>query len=286
MAAIAPALGSAFEPAQAVTTAAGPDWEPDCGFLPSGELVVAWSDLTSGVAHLTWASRAATAAAFGPPSPVDASTAAEPRVRGTQIQTALSNDARVMVWLDYRNGAWDVYAARWGGAAYGSIQRIDGAPPEDFERLCGEPRVEALGDRVVATWSDLRNRGAHPDIGLAASSDGGVTWLARVLVPDGPGSMESRTRGGTAMPRYRPALAFDPAGAATLVFQDLAPEKSAISSALFSGTSVSEPLRIDDTADSPVSLTRPRVASLGASRIVVWEDDRDGSYRIYATRLD
>jgi hypothetical protein len=66
------------------------------------------------------------------------------------------------------------------------------------------------------------------------------------------------------------------------VFQDLAPDKSAIFGAVLGQGAA----RIDDTADAPVSLTRPRAAHAGSTPFVVWEDDRDGAYRIYAAPLD
>jgi hypothetical protein len=66
------------------------------------------------------------------------------------------------------------------------------------------------------------------------------------------------------------------------VFQDLAPGKSA----LYGATPGAPATRVDDTADSPLSLTRPRAGRAGPTPFVVWEDDRDGAYRIYAALLD
>jgi hypothetical protein len=283
-AATAPGLGAPFEPPIAVGAGSGPEWEPDCGFLPSGELVVVWSDLSSGVARL-FASTRGSGAAFSAPVAVDPSTAGRPRVEGTQIQPALSNDARALVWLDYRDRSWDVYAARWDGSAFSGAVRIDGAAPEQHERLCGEPRVEAAGELVVATWTDLRDRRAHPDIAFATSADGGLTWSGRQLVSGGPGSVPSRTRGGSSMPRYRPDVVLAGAGA-RLVFQDLAPDKSAIALAQVAAESAGGPARLDDTGEAPVSLTRPRAAQLAQATLIVWEDDRDGAARIYAARRD
>lgn len=281
MAAVAPSAGAAFEPPLQVSSGPGPGWEPDCGFGASGELVVVWSDLASGVARLSFAERAGAAASFSAPQPVDATSAGAPRVQGTQLEPALANDASVVVWLDYRDRSWDVYAARRVGGSFGPSQRIDGAPPETHERLCGEPRVEASGNQLMAAWTDLRDRRAHPDIAFAVSTDGGATWSERRLVPGGPGSIASRSRGGSAMPRYRPAIAGD-----AIVFQDLAPAKGGLSLALVSAGTAQAPVRIDDTAAQPIHLTRPRAARLGSATLVVWQDNREGTSRIFAARLE
>jgi hypothetical protein len=84
------------------------------------------------------------------------------------------------------------------------------------------------------------------------------------------------------MPRYRPDPLVTAGAPARLVFQDLAPDKSAI----FAAALGSAAARADDTADAAVSLTRPRAGHAGSSPFVVWEDDRDGAYRIYAALLD
>jgi hypothetical protein len=279
MAALAPAIGQAFAAPSALPASGGPQWEPDCAFSASGELTVLFSELGSGIPRLVFTTRGSTESGFAALLPVDETSVEEPRVDGTQIQPALSSDGSVAVWLDYRDHSWDVYAARREGAAFGTSQRIDGAGPERWERLCGEPRVEALGEEVIAAWTDLRERRAHPDIAFSTSSDGGRTWSPAGRVPGGPGSEPSRTQGGGAMPRYRPAIAMSASGA-ELFFQDLAPEKSGISRSRISRGVAGAAERFDDTAAAAVSLTRPRAAG----SLVIWEDDRDGSYRIYASR--
>ena len=43
--------------------------------------------------------------------------------------------------------------------------------------------------------------------------------------------------------------------------------------------------RLDDTGALPLSLTRPRLHHTAGARVVVWEDDRQGGYRIAVARI-
>lgn len=286
-AALAASAGADFEKPVAVAPGAGAKWWPDCGFVGSGDLVVVWSDFESGVAKLRLARRAAGQGAFEAAVPVDPSSDAEPRVEGSQVQASISQTGGHLAWLDYRERAWDVYVARFDGASFTPSKRID--PPgagSETERLNGEPEVAADGDRVLVTWSDLRGRRGHSDVSFAWSTDGGQSFGAKKDVPGGVASELSRSSGGTAMPRYRPAVALGASGA-DLVFQDLSPDKSAIfRSALSTTGEASPPVRLDDTAAAPISLTQPRVARAGAALLVVWSDERSGASRIYASRME
>ncbi len=190
VAATAAAIGDGFGAPMAVAPGGGTQWAGGCGITPTGELRVVWTDVTSGVPHVMLSRRASGAAAFEPPLAVDASTAGLPRVEGAQAEPAISGDGAHVAWLDYRDRSWDVYAARCDGAALSAIARVDGAPTADErERLHGEPRVAALGDRVIVTWTDLRERRGHPDIALCQSTDAGVTFGPRQAVPGGPAEL-------------------------------------------------------------------------------------------------
>lgn len=282
--AVAPSDGSPF--GTPIDVSVSPGWDPDCAFLPNGELVVSFSDVSSGIPRAFVARLPSGAQSFDAPVPLDPSTSALPRVQGTQVMTALSATGGNVAWLDYRDKSWDVYAARFDGAVVSSVQRVDAASsPDDAERLHAEPRVETLGQRVVVAWSDLRDRRGFTDIAFAVSDDGGTTFSERRLVPGGAATTPPRTAGGTAMPRFRPDVVLAADGG-TLVFQDLSRDKSAIFRAPLGQAGVAQaPQRVDDTGESPVTLTHARAAALGDSVIVVWEDDRDGPYRIYMSRL-
>lgn len=286
-AALAPSAGAAFEKPLAVAKSAGAQWWADCGFVGAGELAVVWSDFASGVAKLRFARRAAGQAAFEAALVVDPTSDAEPRLDGTQVEADISQTGGHVVWLDYRAHAWDVYVTRFDGTGFTPSRRVDTAPAgAESERLNGEPRVEADGARVLVTWSDLRDRRGHSDISYSLSTDGGATFGERKDVPGGVATGLARSSGGTAMPRYRPAVALRSDGA-DLVFQDLSLEKSAIfASALTAAGEASAPKRLDDTANAPVSLKEPRVARAGAALLVVWSDDRLGPSRIYTSRVE
>lgn len=278
------APGEGFGTADSVAPGAGPQWEADCAYTPQGELVVTWVDLSSGVARVHIAKRGLSG--FGTPLAADASTNGAARLLGTQVQPALSSDGAHLVWLDYRDKSWDVRHARFDGASVSPSTRVDGpGAADERERLHGEPRVEALGQRVVVTWSDLRDRRAFSDVALVQSDDGGQSFGARAVVPGGPELLGAASSGGSALPRFRPDVVVE-SGRALLVFQDLAPEKSAIFAAPLSAAGApGQAARADDTGVSAVSLTRPRVASTGSGAFVVWEDDRDGAYRIYGSAV-
>ncbi len=258
-----------------------------CGFLANGDLLVAWTGFLDGVPKVRLARRASSAGAFDAAIAADSSVDAQPRMNGAQVQPALSESGGHLVWLDYRNHSWDVFHARFDGSAIGPAMRIDGVAASDTrERLHGEPRVEAAGTRVIVAWSDLAERRGHADIGFVVSDDAGTTWSERRFVPAGPATTPARSSGGDSMPRYRPALALDASGG-TLVFQDLAPDKSGIfASKLDAAGTSGAAARSDDTGSSAVSLTRPRATRLATGTLVAWEDDRDGAPQIYFTKLD
>lgn len=262
----------------AIDTVGGPAWEPSCALTEDGVLRIAYTDLSSGVPRVAFVERAAGQTAFSSPVEVDPSTAPLPRVTGSQLQPALSDDGRHVVWLDYRDRSWDVHASRWEGANFGVARRIDGSPSAgETERLHGEPRIARLGDRLVVSFSELRNRRAHSDVGIVQSADDGLTWSAPLVAHGGVASGAAMSAGGSAWPRYRPDVALADGGG-WVVFQDLAPGKGALSiAALQPGV---EPTRLDDTGSSAVSLTRPRARVALDKLLVVWEDDRDGRLQI------
>jgi Carbon-nitrogen hydrolase len=283
----APKLGAPFAPPVAVAPGeAGAQWDPDCGFDSSGDLFVAWTGFENDVPRVHLARRASGSAAFDPAVSVDPSTSGAPRLGGAQVEPAVSETGGSIVWLDYRDHSWDVYAARFDGTSVSDVTRIDGIDASDTrERLHGEPRVEADGSRRVAAWTDLAERRGHADVALAVSDDGGLSWSKRRVVPGGPASEAPRSSGGKSMPRYRPALALD-AGGGIVSFQDLSADKSAIFGASLDASGMpSAPARIDDTADAAVKLTRPRATRLAGATLLVWEDTREGARRIYFTRL-
>jgi len=284
--AVAPNAGATFGAPISVAPGSAAQWDPDCGFLPGGDLAVVWTDFASGVAKIRVARLPQAGTSFDAPVAVDPSTDAAERLAGTQVSPAISESGGHLTWLDYRDRSWDVYVASFDGSAVTGVKRVDAQPAaDDRERLHGEPRIEAAGDRVLVAWTDLRDRRGMSDIAFAWSEDAGQTFSERRLVPGGPASLDARSSGGSAMPRFRPAIALD-ATSAELVFQDLSPDKGAIfRSAIDSSGSAATSTRVDDTATSALSLTHPRAVRLGSSTLVVWEDDRESAYRVYASRL-
>jgi hypothetical protein len=254
----------------------GPQWEPSCGFFDD-RLVLAWTDLRSGVPMLRSASRAWAMATF------DASVAVDPpamplRMNGAQLQPSISPEGGHLVWCDYRERSWDIYYSRFDGSAFAPGLRIDGVAGER-ERLHADPRVVARGARVLVAWTDLHDRRAHSDIGYALSDDGGATFSAHAAVPGGAEELGGVSAGGAALSRFRPAIAADEGGE-MLVFQDVTPAKGALMVAAIGAP----PERLDDTGEAAVSLTRPAAARALGATVAAWEDDRDGLLQIYLSR--
>jgi hypothetical protein len=257
------------------------EWQPRCGMLDDDQIAIVWSDFRQGSPRVLMSRRLWDLEAYAVPVAVDPSAPpADERLAGAQLMPAISPEGGHVVWLDYRDRSWDVYHARWDGAAFTPAQRIDGAG-SDSERLHGEPRVVAHRDRVVVSFTDLHDRRAQSDIAWVTSNDGGATWSPHAVVPGGAEALGGLESGGAALSRFRPALAFAGGSStgAVAVFQDLAPQKSALFAAFLGDAAF--PKRIDDTGAAPNSLTHPSVARVTGGLLVVWEDDRSGEPRIH-----
>jgi predicted amidohydrolase len=283
------AMGAAPAPATAVDAGDGPQWEPSCGFVGAAgqELVVAWTDVRTGVPRVRFARRAANAGPFERSLEIDPATARLPRLDGSQLQPALSPSGGHVAWIDYRDRSWDVYYARWDGAAFGRPQRID-AVGGAAERLHGEPRIAGAAERVAVVYGDLHGRRGHSDVGFALSEDSGKSWSKHAALPGGVDALGERSAGGGAMARAHPAIAAD-ASRVVIALQDLAPGKSSVAVAWMEGLGAAggpgAPERVDDTGPAPVTLRRPAVALTSRGALVAWEDDRDGPLGVFVTEV-
>lgn len=251
-----------------------PQFNPVCAFTDNDEVAVAWVDMATGIPRMRYSERL-----FNGPNTALASDESSNELtglQGAQWGPTIAPGGHI-VWLDYRESDWGLYYARWTDALSDPV-RIDGI--DDANRFLSDPSISASGETVTVTFTDRHGGRDHADIGIV-SWTGAVGSAVHTVVPSGPESEASISAGGAAASRFRPVVLQDGAEA-RVFFQDLAPDKSA----LFSWHSgADKPLRFDDTADAPVSLTRPAAARVSGGTLVVWEDDRGGATKIYATRV-
>jgi hypothetical protein len=261
----------------------GPAWDPDCGVLEDGRIGVVWAELGGGIPRVRFAAADPALPMFAASIEVDATAMG---ASGSQLQPAM--DGPHVVWLDQREGSWDVYFARWQGDAFSPALRVSGAP--EGERLHADPDVVADGARVVVAWSDLHGARAQSDIGLAISDDGGTIWSGHTALPGGVDevggaescTLEDQPYCGT-MSRLRPMLAAGPTTIA-LAFQDLSPGRSAIMT--FALDDDDAPLHLDDLGDAALAASRPQLAYVDGLRLIAWLDARAGWTQIRVRALE
>ena len=172
---------------------------------------------------------------------------------------------------------WILSAAGSLARAQAPAVRLDvGDPPGATSSFL--PEIAASGTSVYATWEDLRNGLA--DVYFNRSLDGGATWLAndvRLDVGDAPGAETSAA----------PQIAAS--GASVYVtWEDVRDGRGDIyfNRSLDGGaTWLPNDVRLDvsDPPGAAIS-TLPRIACVGASVYVTWQEFRNGAEDIYFNR--
>jgi len=273
------------------TTDAG-RWQPRVALLGDGAPVVAWIDERDagpdGVAleHVYFArpddgpSTPALRIDAGPPTPLSASL-------DNKWAPAIAADGQDVhvAWVDFRDYNWDVYTARStdGGRSFGANQRVNGF--EGFERICDAPSFAlGRGGALRLAWTDVRAREPDTNLFVARSGDGG-----RSFAPD---RQLDGSRRGFDPDRDRPSLqsAVALARAGERFYAAWQDDRFGNNDILFAALdqqtgSAGREERVDDTGSGPSHQGRPHLAVAGtgtaARCVVVWEDDRDGTMRIY-----
>lgn len=175
-----------------------------------------------------------------------------------------------------------------GGGA-GTPPQTDGGPPEapafgpdvrlntdaPGAELSQVPQICCDGDRVYVVWYDRRS--GFLDVYFNRSLDGGATWLARDVRLDRPTG-----RSTSLIPRMCCA------GEAVYVawYDDRHGETDIyFNRSLDAGTTwLSADVRLDTDDPGSGQSREPAICCAGRSVCVVWFDDRDGSFDIYANR--
>jgi len=199
-----------------------------------------------------------------------------------QVFPVLATDGQghaVVVWEDYRNGNWDIYAQRVDAAGnylWAADLRVnsDSGTAGQYDPAIA---VDGNGDAIVL-WEDRRN-GNYDIYAQRLDAGGNHLWAVDLRV-------DSDT--GTAW-RLQPAAAVDDGGNAIAVWEDYrngnwdiyAQRLDAAGNRLWAA---------DMLVNSDTGTTyqgSPAVAVDGSGNaIATWEDGRNGNPDIYAQRLD
>jgi len=181
----------------------------------------------------------------------------------------------IIVWRDYRNGNYDIYAQRVD--ASGSILwAIDGVPVCDETSGQDYPAVatDGLGGAIVA-WQDSRSAGRQETYAQRVNASGTTMWLPAGVVV-----------GASVDSQYEAMIVADAVGGAyitwrTNLYDIYAQRLNASGSPRWGSVG-----RVICTAANQRYDLRP-IADGTGSLIVSWRDNRVGSdYDIYAQRLD
>ncbi|MFC1465130.1 MAG: hypothetical protein ACFLMY_09800 [Candidatus Brachytrichaceae bacterium NZ_4S206] len=192
------------------------------------------------------------------------------RDAATSPSVAIAPDGTVYAAWEHHAGSAtapaDIYAAQWTGSAWGTPQRVDGAP----QRVRSvNPTIAASSAGVFVAWQDYRNGSANPDIYSARLSGG--SWL------ETPAVVHPRMQ-------VAPALAAS-GGAVYLVWQDDRSGNSDISMAGWGGSGWGSPVPIStDVAREPYQM-RPVLVSDGGTTYAAVLDQRSGYKQVWLAQL-
>lgn len=307
----APAWDSAFEE-RSIGDALNVEerWVPSLCVDDQGRGHIAWIALSGGLERLAYTridptpgaltegSRLLDAEAFPPPEPL----ADHVNNRWSPAIAARGSDVAI-AWTDFRNYAWDLFASvsHDGGDSFGPHLRVDdasrvGGASAGLERLHDDPAIQISSDgSIVVTWTDQAGRRAgcddcaqqrrpDSDIAFATLVPGDSVFSSSVRVDDTGDGLQSQNRLGFSG-QWRPIIASDPtSGRIVVAWQDHREGNNDIFLAWSgdAGASWSPNVRIDDTGGGASNQYRPALAIAHGSTVVVWQDDRDGTDRIYA----
>ena len=186
----------------------------------------------------------------------------------------------VVVWVGYRNYNYDIYAQRvdaGGNRLWAQDVRVS-ADGETAGRYYS-PAVAVDGDgRAFVVWDDERN--GNWDIYAQRLDAGGNRLWAQDL--------RVNTDAETAN-QYRPAVAVDGSGHAFVVWRDERNGNPDIyAQRLDAGGNrlLTADVRVNMDGGTAYQSSPAMAVDGGGNAVVVWQDNRNGNYDIYAQRLD
>lgn len=247
----------------------------------SGGAIIAWYDQRTGSSFLDDDIYAQRIDAGGSVSWTPADGVALCTAAGTQQTPRLASDqsgGAIVTWFDGRNGNLDIYAQRVN--ATGSVTWT----PGDGVAVCTAAQEQAYpaiisdqaGGAIVA-WRDYRNGTDYDTYAQRVSDTGAPLWgTDGLLICDQPGD------------QYDPSLVPDATGGAVISWADL---RGGVALDIYS-QHVSPTGSIQWPQNGVALSTAPELQNPAVSvsdgahgAIVVWHDQRNGGFDIYAQRV-
>ncbi|HWJ55922.1 MAG TPA: sialidase family protein, partial [Vicinamibacterales bacterium] len=253
--------------------AAGNGEQPPRLALQDRAMTVIWVSKRDGVAGIRAAQSNDAGRTFAP-----ARTISPEGLHGARGWESVALDADGVAhaaWLDGRNAQSAPAGAHVHGAMRQDIVhamwRGDGeiveTPVASDVCFCCKTGVVARGRDVFVVWRHLFPGGVR-DIAIARSGDGGRTFAAPVRVSEDNWKID-------ACPDDGPSIVVEDGGVLHVVWptllQDGGPQRTAIFEAVSrdGGATFSPRARVDSAANGA---SHPRIASLGQSPAVVWDE--------------
>jgi hypothetical protein len=206
-----------------------------------------------------------------------------PRLDGLQqanpsVAVSLPDGSLLVVWEDQRNVDGDIYAQRLdtnGNKLWAADVRVNSDAGTEWK---ARPAVgaDASGNAVIV-WQDDRN--TDWDIyAQKLDSNGNKLWAADVRVNSDTGSVS----------QSNPAVGVDGSGNAVVVWEDFLTDLDVCAQRLdASGNKLwVADVRVDSSSVPAVQVSPSVALDASGNGIVVWVDNRDGDYDMYAQKLD
>jgi hypothetical protein len=174
-----------------------------------------------------------------------------------------------IVWEDNRNGSDDIYGARVTPS--GTVLEPGIIPISEAEGNQEYPSIAYDGTNFLVVWQDSCN-GFSDIYGTRVTSSGEILDTSGIPISTAANN------------QYSPFIAFD--GANYLVVWE---DNRSGSNDIY-GARVTQLGEVLDTSGIPISTAinnqyYPSIASDGANFLIVWYDNRNGSYDIYGARV-
>lgn len=259
--------GTVLQCSMAIAVAPSPQANPAVAFDGTNYLAV-WQDLRLGSANDIYGIRVGSDESLLDPAGIAISASS-----GDQACPAVApgSAAYLVAWQDYRNGAYDIYAARV--TASGTVLDVAGIAVSTASGAQEYPAVASDGADYLAVWQDAR-AGSYDIYGARLTAGGVVLDASAFVISNATGD------------QLRPAVAFD-GNNYFVVWNDY---RNGSAYDIY-GARVSPAGVVLDASGIAVSTATgaqeyPAIAHDGMNYLVVWQDRRGGPYAdIYAARV-
>ena len=239
-----------------------------------GSFVIAWYDFRDGDRNIYAQRFGYDGSVLGQNFRVNDDSAA-----AQQYEPAVAFDSSggfIIVWHDYRNGNWDVYAQRYNdnGSAIGQNFKVND-DAGSAHQLSTDIISNALNGYIIV-WRD--ERGGNADIYAQRYDNDGSSIGQNFKVNDDAGSAA----------QYRPSAAFNVSGDFIVVWHDLRDGDRNIYAQRYNsdGSPIGQNFRVNDDASTEQQYEPAVAFDSSGGFIVAWEDYRNGDRDIYAQRYE